>query len=98
MANLDPSANSEQRKGDSAFLPVVIAAGIALIVILAVAAFILKEKGRKLIPKAADPHPNSLSKPAPDLAPPSKVEVSINTPLYFAFTGGSFNLPTISVP
>jgi hypothetical protein len=97
MANPDPSANSEQRKGDSAFLPVVIAAGIALIVILAVAAFISKKRAESLYLRRQTLIP-TLSKPAPDLAPPSKVEVSIDTPLYFAFTGGSFNLPTISVP
>jgi hypothetical protein len=74
MDDPNQSANSEPSKGDSAFLPVVIAAGIALIVILAVAAFILKERGRKLIPKVADPHPTSLSQPAPVLAPPSKIE------------------------
>jgi hypothetical protein len=85
MTNPDQSSNSDHDKGDSAFLPVVIAAGVALIVILVIAAFILKERGRKLLPKVADPHPTSLSQPAPALAPPSKTEVSTNIPPRLAF-------------
>jgi hypothetical protein len=49
----------EERKGDSSFLPVVIAAGIVLIVILVAALIFLKVRQTKAIPKANDPHPTS---------------------------------------
>jgi hypothetical protein len=65
MANpTEPSPPSEPRNGDSAFLPVVIAAGIALLAILAIAVLILHNKGTKLTPKAPNPHPTSLSQPS----------------------------------
>jgi hypothetical protein len=50
-----PSRNDptpEQRKGDARFLPVVIAAGIAIILILLAAIIFLKAKPEKAIPKA----------------------------------------------
>jgi hypothetical protein len=51
----------EERKGDSSFLPVVIAAGIAIIVILVAALIFLKVRQTQVIPKASDPqtHPTS---------------------------------------
>jgi hypothetical protein len=58
-----PSA-SEERKGDSSFLPVVLAAGVALIVILALAVFFIKGTGKKILPKTPDPHPTSQIVPA----------------------------------
>jgi cell division protein FtsN len=54
-----PAPSDEPRKGDSAFLPVVIAAGVALLVILAIAAIVIHHRGKKLIPKSPDQHPTS---------------------------------------
>jgi hypothetical protein len=56
-SNNDPTP--EERTGDSSFLPVVIAAGIALIIILVAALVFLKARQTKVIPKATDPHPTS---------------------------------------
>jgi hypothetical protein len=60
-SNNDPFPR--ERKGDSSFLPVVIAAGVALLAILAIAVLILHNKGTKLTPKTPDPHHTSLSQP-----------------------------------
>jgi hypothetical protein len=49
----------EERKGDSSFLPVVIAAGIAIVIILVAALIFLKVRQTKAIPKANDPHTTS---------------------------------------
>jgi cell division protein FtsN len=62
MSEPQPSRNDptpEERKGDSRFLPVVIAAAIAVIVILVAALIFLKAKQTNAIPKANDTHPTS---------------------------------------
>jgi hypothetical protein len=62
MSDPQPSRSDptpEERKGDSRFLPVVIAAGIALIVILVAALIFLKVRQTNVIPKATDAHPTS---------------------------------------
>ena len=59
---IQPTRNDptpEERKGDSRFLPVVIAAGIALIVILVIAVFFIKDKGSKIVPSQPNNHPTS---------------------------------------
>jgi len=58
---IQPTGNDptpEERKGDSRFLPVVIAAGIALIVILVIAIFFIKGKGSKVVPNQPN-HPTA---------------------------------------
>jgi cell division protein FtsN len=75
MSEPRPSRNDptpEERKGDSRFLPVVIAAAIAVIVILVAALIFLKVRQTNAIPNANDsrptsrivqPPPHTLSKP-----------------------------------
>ena len=53
----DPSP--EERVGDSRFLPVVIAAGVALIVLLIAAVVIIGSRGKKLVPQDKTAHPTS---------------------------------------
>lgn len=58
---IDPSRNDptpHRRKGDSRFLPVVILAAIALIVILVAAVALIGGKGKKMVPQQ-DNHPES---------------------------------------
>jgi hypothetical protein len=55
--NNDPTP--EERVGDSRFLPVVVAAGVALIVILIAALVLVGGKGKHLVPKDKTPHPTS---------------------------------------
>jgi hypothetical protein len=55
--NSDPTP--EERKGDSSFLPVVIAAAVAIIVILVAALIFLKLRQNKAIPTTNDRHPTS---------------------------------------
>jgi cell division protein FtsN len=62
MSEPQPSRNDptpEERKGDSSFLPVVVAAGIALIVILVAALIFIKARQAKAIPTPHDAHPTS---------------------------------------
>jgi cell division protein FtsN len=62
MSEPQPSRNDptpEERKGDSRFLPVVIAAAIAVIIILVAALIFLKARQTNAIPKANDTHPTS---------------------------------------
>lgn len=66
-SNSDPTP--EERKGDSSFLPVVIAAGVAIIVILVAALIFLKVRGEKAIPAVKDQHPTSQVMPAPPQSP-----------------------------
>jgi hypothetical protein len=59
---IDPTRNDpspEERVGDSRFLPVVIAAGVALVVLLIAAIVIIGGKGKKLVPQDKTPHPTS---------------------------------------
>jgi hypothetical protein len=49
----------DERKADSRFLPVVILAGIALIIILIGAIMLIRGKGRKIVPQSQDNHPSS---------------------------------------
>ena len=59
---IQPTGNDptpEERKGDSRFLPVVIAAAVALIVILVLAIFVIKGKGSKIVPSQPSNHPTS---------------------------------------
>lgn len=53
----DPTPSA--RTGDSRFLPVVILAGIALIVLLIAAVVLIKGKGHKMVPQEQDNHPVS---------------------------------------
>ena len=66
----------EERKGDSSFLPVVAAAGIAIIVILVAALIFLKVRQTKAIPKANDPHTTSQIM-RPSMHPPSELKTDI---------------------
>jgi hypothetical protein len=66
----------EGRKGDSSFLPVVIAAGIVLIVILVAALIFLKVRQTKVIPKANDPHPTSQIM-QPSMHPSPQLQLSV---------------------
>jgi hypothetical protein len=62
MSEPQPSRNDptpEERKGDSRFLPVVIAAAIAVIVILVAALIFLKVRQTNVVPKANDSRPTS---------------------------------------
>jgi hypothetical protein len=59
----DPTPHA--RQGDSRFLPVVILAGIALIVLLIAGVLMIKGKGHKMVPQEQDNHPTSkLMQPA----------------------------------
>lgn len=55
----------EARKGDSRFLPVVILSLIALIVILAIAVVLVRDKGHKIIP-TEQPNRSSLIQVLPE--------------------------------
>jgi cell division protein FtsN len=62
MSVPQPSRNDptpQERKGDSRFLPVVVAAAIAVIVILLAALIFLKVRKTGAIPKANDAGPTS---------------------------------------
>jgi hypothetical protein len=59
---IEPTRNDptpEVRTGDSRFLPVVILAAIALIVILIGAIVLVRGKGHKMVPQQQDNHPTS---------------------------------------
>lgn len=59
---IEPTRNDptpEARTGDSRFLPVVILAAIALIVILVGAIVLVKGKGHKMVPQQQDNRPTS---------------------------------------
>lgn len=59
---IQPTRNDptpEDRKGDSRFLPVVILAAIALIIILIGAVVLIRGKGHKIVPQSQDNHPSS---------------------------------------
>jgi len=59
---IQPTRNDptpEERKGDSRFLPVVILAAIALIIILIGAVVLIRGKGHKIVPQTQDNHPSS---------------------------------------
>jgi hypothetical protein len=61
-AKIEPTRNDptpELRKGDSRFLPVVVLAGIALIVLLIAGVLLVRSKGHKLVPAAKGDHPTS---------------------------------------
>jgi hypothetical protein len=58
---IEPTRNDptpEERVGDSKFLPVVIAAGVALILILIAAVVLIGGKGDKIVPQDKS-HPTS---------------------------------------
>jgi cell division protein FtsN len=62
MADKEPTptdTTSAERKGDSSFLPVVVAAGVALIIILISAIIFIKSRQTKVIPTPHDAHPTS---------------------------------------
>lgn len=59
---IQPSRNDptpEARKGDSRFLPVVILAAIALIILLIGAVVLIRGKGHKIVPQSQDNQPSS---------------------------------------
>jgi hypothetical protein len=59
---IQPTRNDptpEERKGDSRFLPVVILAAIALIIILIGALVLIRGKGHEIVPQPQDNHPTS---------------------------------------
>lgn len=59
---IEPTRNDptpEERVGDSRFLPVIIAAGVALIVILIAAVVLISGKGEDAVPQDKTPHPAS---------------------------------------
>jgi hypothetical protein len=53
----DPTPGA--RKGDARFLPVVILASIALIILLIAAVVLIKGKGHNMVPQQQDNHPTS---------------------------------------
>ncbi len=58
---IEPTRNDptpEERVGDSRFLPVIIAAGVALLIILIAAVVLIGRKGNKMTPQDG-PHPTS---------------------------------------
>jgi len=69
---IDPSRNDptpHRRKGDSRFLPVVIVAAIALVIILIASLVLIGGKGKKMVPSEHDNHPeSSLTVPWPAAA------------------------------
>lgn len=61
-AKIEPTNNDPTpalRKGDSRFLPVVVAAGIALILILIAGILLVRSKGQKIVPPVKSDHPTS---------------------------------------
>lgn len=63
MTKPEPSPNdptSNARKEDASFLPVVIISGIAIVVILLAAIFLIKGKKEKVVGPKPNPHPTSL--------------------------------------
>jgi hypothetical protein len=59
---IEPTRNDptpEERKGDSRFLPLVILAVIALIIILIGAIVLIRGKGHKIVPQSQGNHPSS---------------------------------------
>jgi hypothetical protein len=59
---IEPTRNDptpEARTGDSRFLPVVLLAAVALIVILIAAVVLVRGKGHKMVPQEPDNHPTS---------------------------------------
>ena len=63
-AKIEPTRNDptpELRKGDSRFLPVVILAGIALIVLLIAGVLLIHSKGSKVAPATTDRPTSSLA-------------------------------------
>jgi hypothetical protein len=71
-SNTDPSP--EEREGDSSFLPVVVAAGVALIIILIAAILFIKSRQGKAIPSPHEAHPTSqIAYPPPLQIPPSSL-------------------------
>jgi hypothetical protein len=77
-SNNDPAP--EDRKGDSSFLPVVIAFAISILVILIAAAVYIKIKQSKAIPAPHDPHPTSrLLQPQPKASSPFEHVEAITT-------------------
>jgi hypothetical protein len=68
-SNNDPAP--EDRKGDSAFLPVVIAFAVSILVILIAAAVYIKIRQTKTLPRPHDAHPTSrLIQPQPKAGSP----------------------------
>jgi hypothetical protein len=66
---IEPTRNDptpQRRKGDSRFLPVVILAAIALVILLIASVVLIGGKGNKIVPHEQDNHPkSSLSVPLP---------------------------------
>jgi hypothetical protein len=63
---IEPTRNDptpEARTGDSRFLPVVILAAIALIVLLIAGIVLLKGKGTKMVPHVQDSPTSSIAQP-----------------------------------
>ncbi len=59
---IEPTRNDptpQRRKGDARFLPVVIIAAIALVLILIASVVLIGGKGKKLVPHEQDNHPKS---------------------------------------
>jgi hypothetical protein len=72
-SNNDPAP--EDRKGDSSFLPVVIAFAAAILVILISAAVYIKLRQTKTLPNPREAHPTSrLIQPQPKGSPPFEPE------------------------
>jgi hypothetical protein len=75
MTEPQPSHNDptpEERKGDSSFLPVVIAFAVAILVILVAAITFVKLRQTKAIPNPPERHPTSqLVLPRPTYASPN---------------------------
>jgi len=69
---IEPTRNDptpEERVGDSKFLPVIVAAGVALIVILIAAVVLIGSKGKHLVPQdKTAPSTSQVSYPLPESA------------------------------
>ncbi|MDE1177765.1 MAG: hypothetical protein PW789_14370 [Edaphobacter sp.] len=55
----------EERVGDSKFLPVIVAAGVALIVILLAAVIFVKSRGKEIVPDKTTPPSSQVILQAP---------------------------------
>lgn len=68
----DPTANYRKYPKGPNFLNIVIMAGVILLVLLVVAVFLVKSKGKSMEPHPPNPTPNSLVQPLllkPDASP-----------------------------
>ncbi len=66
----DPTADYRKYPKGPNFLLIVILASVSILVIVAIAIFVLKDRGQKLVPHGPNPTPNSLVRPLDPTANP----------------------------